>query len=226
MKRILKYSLILVMSLGALVLFGRIFDLFMVYKAHSASNYPAIELDERFIASKLKKPERFDFICYYGTIPELGRNILVHRLCGIPGDTIQIRQGILYVNGRNADPSLNLAHFYYVDPRQLNVLKSEEDHTDYSTHQISEDSFLVVIADIIAKQKLPKAVRYKLPPEKPDEYIFNQYNTQWNQDNFGPVVVPVNSLFVLGDNRHFSNDSRYMGFVSSADFVATVLWRK
>ena len=45
-----------------------------------------------------------------------------------------------------------------------------------------------------------------------------------NRDNYGPVVVPEDSYFFLGDNRENALDSRYWGYVSREEIVGRALY--
>ena len=66
------------------------------------SMYPTLKHGEIMIVSKLDytfggDPERFDVvICHY---PNRGKTNFVKRVVGLPGDTVEIRDGYLIVNG-------------------------------------------------------------------------------------------------------------------------------
>ncbi|NET02434.1 MAG: signal peptidase I [Sphaerospermopsis sp. SIO1G2] len=54
----------------------------------------------------------------------------------------------------------------------------------------------------------------------PEDYIAEPANQP-----FSPVEVPTDQLFVMGDNRNDSNDSRYWGFLPSDNIIGRAKFR-
>lgn len=59
-------------------------------------------------------------------------------------------------------------------------------------------------------------------PSKANEYdiqVSGFYNNNWTKDNFGPLVIPKDSYFFLGDNRPVTADSRTFGVIPKDKIV-------
>ena len=226
MSRLLKILLIILISIVSLWILGRITNTFQYYNTPTPANEPTIKAGNKFFASVLKTPRRFDFICFNGEVPGLGMQLRVFRLCGMSGDTVEIRNGVLFINDEAVDKKLTLSHNYLVPAPEYEKIKDKLNGTESFFTQNASDKVTVTLTEKFVSGNHLNATRIVLPKSYADTEISKLFLHPWNQDNFGPVKVPVNHYFVLGDNRHNALDSRYTGFINKKDFVATVLWKK
>jgi len=209
-----------------LFIIGRITNALDYYSMKTPTNYPGIGEGDLVFASNLKEPQRFDFIAYRAETPEFGKGTWIHRICGVEGDTIEIKDGTLYVNHQDADKSLNLAHTYQLTKTELLNLRKMGDIDEIFDPEMFEDSIYTNVSDQLIKDHAVKATRYYFQKENADDMISKTFGEPWNIDHFGPVIVPKDAWFVLGDNRSNSMDSRFRGFIEKSKYVATVLGKK
>ena len=206
---------------------ARLTNTLQFFSSPTITNYPTIKNGDRFFASNLIKPKRFDFICYHAELPFLGKQILTHRLCGLEGDKIEIKASKLYINDQSVDNHLSLAHNYILPASEFSRLKQMQELDEELINTLSKDTFVTYVSDKTIKDHSIKAIQQILSATYTDDNISSKYGgASWNQDNFGPVVVPVGKYFVLGDNRLYSQDSRYQGFIDKSQFIATIIGRK
>jgi len=92
--------------------------------------------------------------------PEEPDRDFIKRVIGLPGETVEVREKKVYINGK----ALDEPYAHYLQPVA----------TASQFHEVT--SFDV-------------------------------------RDRYGPVAVPPNQYFVMGDNRDNSQDSRYWGFL-------------
>ena len=195
------------------------------FKVPSGANEPTIKEGSYIYVSNLLKPNRFDFICFKTKNPQMGEYTAVFRLCGSESDTIEIKHGDLFVNGILADDSFTLMNKYAIIKSDLEKIVDSVDINSVYPNQTNDSIYAYLNSGFVRRNKI-KVNRVLLDKSYEDADINKIFLKPWNADSFGPVVVPANCYFVLGDNRHQAMDSRYIGFVPKENFVATVFAKK
>lgn len=155
-------------------------DWLFVNKAVYGANIPFTDVH----LPAFSEPKRGEVVVFRSPTqtdqPEDPNPTLVKRLVGMPGDTLYMRGGMLFLNGV-AQPQ---------PPERQSRPGANTSQPD-ETHPLFAWQHGVEL----------KQSRFGPAPAVP------------THDNWGPLVIPARSYFMMGDARYDSKDSRYWGVV-------------
>ena len=137
-----------------------------------------------------------------GNMPERGDIVIVtppgqsddyiKRVIGLPGDTIEVRNGRLVINGKPVKAERR-------PPAMVPVDANVPCGIEFSGFQVVQPDGRAFCRLPIVRETLPKGVSY--------DNIDLENESAGNR--FPPVRVPAGHLFLMGDNRDRSADSRF-----------------
>ena len=224
MNSIVKKTLTVLGILLALYSLTSLFGIFKIYTNSTVANEPNLKLGSKFVVSNLATPKNGDYISYRFNDPVFGKHSRVHRLCGMSNDTVEIKNGVVYLNGKNMDTAYPLMHYYQTTIREYETIRQKENIPDTNFMQLIDSNILhTTLEDAVAQKYGLTSNRVMEEKGKVNQPIASVFKQNWNKDNFGPLKIPQGKIFLLGDNRDYSEDSRYIGLINEADILGVVI---
>lgn len=164
------------------------------YQQAESSRGVGISFKEAESKIKALMNQRYEII----SRPVDKRENYIKRGVGMPGDTLVLKDGALYVNGQLADKPEQLQYDYVVKtngvPLNRKKLKDEvgisnEDMRMLSTSEYNFPLTLEMVEKLKAFPNVVEIERVHDSGVNPDIFPFSP-EYPWNVDNFGPLYVP------------------------------------
>ncbi len=195
-----------------------------LFRVASVSTEPKYSVGENILASNLKKYKKGDYIIYSGSTFRFFKDdaFYISQLVALEGDTIEIKNGIAYVNGKLIDDTMQLKFAW---------MGNDLNQGDYYEFKEKNPNAEILCNDtgglfccLTIHEGVEKGYKkYFYAKGKPQVDIWESGEMKWNRDWFGPFIVPKDCGFLLSPNRPNAFDSRYFGPIRLEDIVATAL---
>lgn len=218
----------LLVSPFVLLVVARICKVYVFYTLPTTGMDPTFRRGDYVFGSGILGVTKGDIVAYKPTkLPgeDSGDYDYLGRIVADEDDTIKVKDGFVYIDGRLTDDTLKFSYLFLTSTTFI-VKPLNSYQTKYKVFRNFNDT-MIYNGSYSELNKLgieKNSIRIGDNGIETHAQIFGaKSDSTWTCENMGPIVVPKDCYFILGDNRSNSLDSRARGFVHKDKIVAKIL---